>query len=56
MGILFKKKLILKPQKEMPGKVVKRILEEFRENEEKKLSLIDQGIINILDIPEISEY
>ena len=38
----------------MPGKLVKKILEEFKENDERSLSLVDQGISNILEIPEIS--
>jgi hypothetical protein len=37
----------------MPGKLIKKILEEFRENDDTAISLVDQGISNILDIPEI---
>lgn len=39
----------------MPGKLVKKILEEFKDNEEEKnLSLIDQNICRLeLEMPEI---
>lgn len=38
----------------MPGKLMKKILEEFKENEDDCLSIVDQGISNILEIPELS--
>jgi len=38
----------------MPAKVLKKLLEDFKLNDEKSLSLNDQGILNILEIPELS--
>ena len=38
----------------MPGKLLKKILDEFKQNDEETLSLVDQGIVNILEIPELS--
>jgi hypothetical protein len=37
----------------MPGKVLKKILEEFKQNDDECLSLVEQGVSNILDIPEL---
>ncbi len=37
----------------MPGKIVKKILEEVKLNDEDSLRLVDQGIVSILEIPEI---
>jgi hypothetical protein len=39
----------------MPSKVFKRIIDEYKQDDsnEKNLSLVDQSISNILDIPEI---
>lgn len=38
----------------MPAKVIKKLLEDFRLNDEESLSLNDQGINTILEIPELS--
>jgi hypothetical protein len=40
----------------MPGKLVRKILDEIRENDESDLRLIDQGIVNILDLPDLSKF
>ena len=40
----------------MPAKVLKKLLEDFRLNDDEVLSLNDQGITNILEIPELSNY
>jgi hypothetical protein len=37
----------------MPDKQVKRLLGELKQNEQEKLNLNDQGINNILDLPEL---
>jgi hypothetical protein len=39
----------------MPAKVLKKLLEDFKLNDEENLSLNDQGILNILEIPELSK-
>jgi ABC-type dipeptide/oligopeptide/nickel transport system permease component len=39
----------------MPAKVLRKILDEFKQNDEECLSIVDQGIINILEIPELSK-
>lgn len=38
----------------MPAKVLKKLLEDFKQNDEDSLSLNDQGLQNILEIPELS--
>ena len=40
----------------MPGKLVRKILDEIRENDESDLRLTDQGIVNILDLPDLSKF
>jgi hypothetical protein len=40
----------------MPAKVLKKLLEDFRLNDEEGLTLNDQGITNILEIPELSNF
>ena len=37
----------------MPGKLLKKILEESKQNDEQHLSIIDQGVSNLLDVPEL---
>jgi len=39
----------------MPTKVTKKLIEESRQNEENKLFLNDQGLVNILEIPELGK-
>lgn len=38
----------------MPGKLLKKLLEDFKQSDDESLSLIDQGLSNLLDVPEIS--
>ena len=40
----------------MPTKVLKKILDEFKQNDEETLNIVDQGVTNILEIPELSKY
>lgn len=40
----------------MPGKLLKKIIEEHRQSEDDCLIIIDQGINNILEIPELCKY
>lgn len=40
----------------MPGKLLKKIIEENQKNENDCLSIIDQGINSILEIPELCKY
>jgi hypothetical protein len=37
----------------MPAKVIKKLIEEYKQNEEDQLNLNDNGIDNILEIPEL---
>ena len=39
----------------MPTKVLRKILDEFKQSDDESLSIIDQGIVNILEIPELSK-
>ena len=38
----------------MPSKVLKKILEEFKQKDDEFLSIVDQGVTDILEIPELS--
>jgi hypothetical protein len=40
----------------MPTKVLKKILDEFKQSDDESLSIVDQGIVNILEIPELSKF
>lgn len=37
----------------MPGKLLKKILEEHKQKDDDSLNIIDQGINSILEIPEL---
>jgi hypothetical protein len=37
----------------MPSKVVKKILEELKQNDDGDLKIIDQGLASIVEIPEL---
>ena len=39
----------------MPTKVLKKILDEFKHGDDESLKIVDQGIVNILEIPELSK-
>ena len=39
----------------MPTKVLKKILDEFKNGDDETLKIVDQGIVNILEIPELSK-
>ena len=39
----------------MPTKVLRKILDEFKQSDDENLSIVDQGIVNILEIPELSK-
>lgn len=37
----------------MPTKVVKKIIDEIKQNDDDNLKIIDQGVVNIVEIPEL---
>ena len=37
----------------MPAKVLKKLLEEYKQNDEETLNLNDHGLVSILEIPEL---
>jgi hypothetical protein len=37
----------------MPTKVVKKIIDEIKQNDDESLKIVDQGLTSIVEIPEL---
>ncbi len=37
----------------MPAKVIRKIIDDYKQSDDEKLNLNDQGLTNILEIPEL---
>ena len=40
----------------MPAKLIKKLIEEYKQTDDYKLYLNDKGLVDILEIPELGNY